>query len=183
MSEVADEETTNFLVPGKRISGWLFVLSIWGILLWLLNLLKLATPTGDKVVWSSLLSIGLIGGEYQTTNPDFRPFSDGIFIILCVIVNILAIRGISLNVDGGIKGWLMNIKSDFWPALVDFSGGIRKTVSLWCILIGISFYVTWGVLNGGWVDPGVYAVAAPFVAFGWAFGKLADAEASTATEN
>ena len=183
MSEVADEETTNFLVPGKRISGWLFVLSIWGILLWLLNLLKLATPTGDKVVWSSLLSIGLIGGEYQTTNPDFRPFSDGIFIILCVVVNVLAIRGISTNVDGGIKGWFMNIKSDFWPGLVDFSGGIRKTVSLWCILIGISFYVAWGVMNSGWVDPGVYAVAAPFVAFGWAFGKLADAEASITTEN
>ena len=77
----------------------------------------------------------------------------------------------------------MNIKSDFWPALVDFSGGVRKTVSLWCILLGISFYVTWGVLNSGWVDPGVYAVAAPFVAFGWAFGKLADAENSTTSEN
>ena len=103
MSEVADEGTTGFLVPSKRISGWLFVLSIWGILLWFLNLLKMATPTGDKVVWSSLLSIGLIGGDYQTTNPDFRLYSDGIFIILCVIVNLLAIRGISSNVDGGIK--------------------------------------------------------------------------------
>ena len=75
------------------------------------------------------------------------------FYYSCVVVNILAIRGISSNVDGGIKGWFMNIKSDFWPALVDFSGGVRKTVSLWCILLGISFYVTWGVLNSGWVDP------------------------------
>jgi len=185
MSEVADEGTTGFLVPSKRISGWLFILSIWGILLWFLNLLKMATPTGDKVVWSSLLSIGLIGGDYQTTNPDFRLYSDGIFIILCVIVNLLAIRGISSNVDGGIKGWLMNIRSDFWPALVDISnpGGVRKTVSLWCILIGVSFYVTWGILNSGWVDAGVYAVAAPFVVFGWAFGKLADAQALEVNES
>ena len=40
-----------------------------------------------------------------------------------------------------------------------------------------------GYFECGWVDPGVYAVAAPFVAFGWAFGKLADAEASEANEN
>ena len=50
-------------------------------------------------------------------------------------------------------------------------------------LIGVSFYVTWGILNSGWVDAGVYAVAAPFVVFGWAFGKLADAQALEVNES
>lgn len=180
MSAAADEETTGVLIPSARISGWLFILSSWGILLWLLNILHMATPTGDKVVWGSILSIGLLGGEYISSNPGFRPFSDGIFIILCLIGNILGIRGIMSNVEGGIKGWFMNLIDTFWPSLIDYStsGGLRKTVSVWCIVIGIIFYAVTGILYSGWVDPGVYSVTAPFIIFGWAFGKLADAQSN-----
>ncbi|MBJ23389.1 MAG: hypothetical protein CMB64_01845 [Euryarchaeota archaeon] len=175
MSEAADEGMANFLVPSERISGWLFILSFWGVLLWILNILQMATPTGDKVVWASILSIGLVGGDYLTTNTDFRLYSDGIFIILCASANLLSIRGIMANVDGGMTGWLMNVRDNFWPALVEFAN-LRKLISVWLIIIGILFYVITGVLYGGWVDPGVYSVAAPCVIFGWAFGKLADVQ-------
>ena len=184
MSDAADEGRASMLVPSSRFSGWLFLISCLGILLWLLNILQMATPTGDKVVWASILSIGLIGGDYMSSNSDFRIFSDGIFIILCLFVNILAFRGIMANVDGGIKGWLINIKDDFWPSLVDAKhSGIRKTVSRWSMLIGIVFYFGFGLLESAWVDPGVYSVSAPFVVFGWAFGKLADAQFEESNEN
>jgi len=185
MSEAEGGEPAGFLIPSARISGWLFILSSWSILLWLLNILQMATPTGDKVVWGSILSIGLLEPNYLTENSAFRPFSDGIFLILCIIGTTLSVRGIMSNVDGGIKGWLMGIKDTFWPSLVDIktSGGLRKTVSVWFILIGIVFYFATGILHSGWVDPGVYSVAAPFVIFGWAFGKLADAQSDEFTEN
>lgn len=185
MSDAAEEETTGFLIPSARISGWLFILSSWGILLWLLNLLQMATPTGDKVVWSSILSIGLVGGDYISSNPEFRPYSDGLFIILCLFANILAVRGIMSNVEDGIKGWFINLKNYFWPSIVDVStsGGIRKTVSVWFIIIGMVFYAVTGILYCGWVDPGVYSVAAPFIVFGWAFGKLADAQSNEHSDN
>ena len=173
MSEAAVEEKGNFLVLDKRISGWLFIISSWGILLWLLNILHMATPTGDKVVWASILSIGLVGGDYITTNPDFRLYSDGIFILLCLSFNALAIRGIMSNVEGGIKGWMLSVGNNFWPAIVDFSN-VRKIISVWLIILGLAFYLVAGIFYGGWVDPGVYSVTAPCVIFGWAFGKLAD---------
>ncbi len=184
MSDTADSESMSFLIPSARVSGWLFILSIWGLALWFLNILHLATPTGDKVVWGSILSIGLVGGNYISSNPDFRPFSDGIFLIICLIGAFLSSRGIMSNVEGGIKGWLMEIKTTFWPALVDLStvGGLKKTISVWLMSIGIGFYVVTGIMHSGWVDPGVYSVAAPFIAFGWALGKLADAQATEFTE-
>ena len=84
------------------------------------------------------------------------------------------------NVEGGIKGWFMNLIDTFWPSLIDYStsGGISKTVSVWCIVIGIIFYTVEGILYSGWVDPGVYSVTAPFIIFGWAFGKLADEQSN-----
>ena len=143
MSDAAEGESSNFLVPSARISGWLFILSIWGLALWLLNVLHMATPTGDKVVWGSILSIGLVGGNYISSNPDFRPFSDGIFLIICLLGTFLSSRGLMFNVEGGLKGWLIDIKNNFWPALVDvtINGGWKKTISVWMMLVGILFYV------------------------------------------
>lgn len=177
MSDATEEDKTSFLVPSERVSSWLFLLSLWGILLWILNLLQMATPTGDKVVWASILSIGVIGGDYLTSNPDFRIFSDGIFIILCVSVSLFSVRGIIAGVDKGIVGWLLKMRDNFWPAIVEFEN-IRKFVSVWLILIGILFYFFTGLMYNGWVDPGVYSIAAPCVIFGWAFGKLAENELS-----
>ena len=64
-----------------------------------------------------------------------------IFFILCLIGGILSARGIMSNVDGGMKGWFMGIKDNFWPALVDVStnGGLRKTISVWFMVIGLIF--------------------------------------------
>jgi len=185
MSEAEDGEPAGFLILSARLSGWLFILSSWGILLWLLNILQMATPTGDKVVWGSILSIGLLEPNYLSDNPAFRPFSDGIFLVILIIGTTLSVRGILSNVEGGMKGWFMGIKDVFWPSLVDVStsGGLRKTVSVWFILIGLVFYFTTGILHSGWVDPGVYSVAAPCIIFGWAFGKLADAQSEEFTEN
>lgn len=173
MSEAAEEDRTNFLVPNESVSSWLFLISLWGILLWLLNILQMATPTGDKVVWASILSIGIIGGDYLTSNPDFRIFSDGLFIILCLSTTALSVRGITIGVEKGIIGWLNNMKDNFWPAMVEFEN-LRKLVSVWLIIVGILFYFITGIMYSGWVDPGVYSIAAPCVIFGWAYGRLAD---------
>lgn len=185
MSEAADGDSTSFLVPSARFSGWLFILSCWGILLWLLNILQMATPTGDKVVWGSILTIGILEPNYLTDNTAFRPFSDGIFIIICLIGSFLSVRGIISNVEGGMKGWFMGVKDNFWPALVDVStdGGLRKTISVWFMVLGLIFYIVTGFLYSGWVDPGVYSVAAPCIVFGWAFGKLADAQSEVSSDN
>ena len=185
MSDTADNKLSSLLKPSARISGWLFILSMWGLALWLLNILHMATPTGDKVVWGSILSIGLVGGDYISSNPDFRPFSDGIFLIICLIGTFLGSNGLMSNVEGGIKGWLMGIKETFWPSLVDTTtvGGLRKTISVWLMLIGIGFYVVTGIMHQGWVDPGVYSVTAPFIVSGWALGKLADAQSVEFTED
>ena len=184
MSDIADNKLSSLLRPSVRISGWLFILSIWGLALWLLNILHIATPTGDKVVWGSILSLGLVGGDYISSNPDLRPFSDGIFLIICLIGMFLSSNGLMSNVEGGIKGWLIGAKETFWPALVDptIEGGWKKTISVWLMLIGFCFYVITGIMHQGWVDPGVYSVTAPFIVSGWALGKLVDAQLTEVTE-
>ena len=55
------------------------------------------------------------------------------------------------NVEGGIKGWLMGIKETFWPSLVDITieGGLKKTISVWLMLIGFGFYVITGIMHQG----------------------------------
>lgn len=168
---------SSLLNPSERMSGWLFMLGSWGLMLGLLNIMQLATPTGDKVVWSSILSLGLVGGEYINDNPDYRLYSDTAFLMLCAVGTGLGLRGILSSVDGGIIGWLYSVRDAFWPSLIDpdSDGGWNSTLSAWLLLIGICFYFYMGILHTGWVDPGVYSVSAPFVAFGMALKLLATA--------
>ena len=42
----------------------------------------------------------------------------------------------------------------------------KLIISLLSILVGIIFYVAWGITYGVWADVGIYAVTAIFLAFG-----------------
>ena len=181
-SNAAKANPLSFLLdPNPAFSGWLFSLGLWGLLLGILNVLHIATPTGDKIVWASILSIGIVGGEYLSNNPDFRLYSDTGFLALSAMVTGLGLRGILAGVEGGIVGWLEGVRDAFWPSLVDVDseGGWNSTLSAWFLVIGLGFYLIMGLLRSGWMDPGVYSVAAPFIAFGIALRLLTKA---TATE-
>jgi len=36
------------------------------------------------------------------------------------------------------------------------------------MMVGLMFYLSWGILYTGWVDPGVYSVFAALFTFGFA---------------
>ncbi len=42
----------------------------------------------------------------------------------------------------------------------------KLIISLLSILVGIIFYISWGITYGVWADAGIYAVTVVFLAFG-----------------
>jgi hypothetical protein len=69
-----------------------------------------------------------------------------------------------------------------WTSLVSGNekGGTTMTAAAWCLFLGFAFYIYWAIVHWAWVDIGVYAVAVPFIGFGFGLRYLALVEDSNA---
>ncbi len=167
---MSDDETGQAMdgnVPAYASA--LVFLGIWGLVLAGLNMFSMAHPT-YHVSWGGLLT-------FETTNAAFGEAKDGfhfeilgdtIFIAACVGLIALGTRVVNErnNVADWAKGLLIN---DTWPALNDPSlGGGQRTMAAWCLLLGLAFYLYFGILHQGWIDVGVYSVTIALMASGFA---------------
>ena len=89
------------------------------------------------------------------------------FILICALMIALGARMINERSD--IATWVRGlIINDTWPALNDptLAGG-QRTASAWCLLLGLAFYLYFGIVNQGWIDVGVYSVTIALMAAGF----------------
>ena len=162
--------------PSSSTARWFVGLGAWGLLLALLNLLGMAHPT-QRISWAGVLSMGRLNEAFEAhaTAPAFVA-SDAVFIALCGGLVALGFRSIA-NEDGSVAGFFRSlVDNSTWRALGSASDGLSHTVGAWCLLIGLVFYVARGIMHTNWFDPGVYAVSAVLVAFGFALRALAMSE-------
>ena len=173
--EVEGGLINSILNPGRTISIWFFALGAWILLVGILNVLVMAHPTG-KISWISFLSLGTFGQilDTETSNQGFSVLSDGAFLTMGLVLIGLGAKGINTHFEGGMGAWLKNLfLNDYWLAMMNAEeGGWRKTFSSWLLAIGIIFYFYWGIAHTGWIDPGVYSVAAALIGFGIALSIM-----------
>ena len=159
--------------PSSATARWFVGLGVWGLLLAVLNLMGIAHP-GYRISWAGVLSMGRLNAAFEAhaTAPAFVA-SDIVFIALCGGLVALGFRTIA-NEEGSAAGFFRSlVDNSTWRALGSAEGGISHTVGAWCLLVGLLFYVVRGIMHTNWFDPGVYAVSAVLVAFGFALRALA----------
>ena len=163
--------------PSPTPARWFVGLGAWGLLLAVLNLMGMAHPT-QRISWAGVLSMGRTSGAFEAkaTAPAFVA-SDAVFILLCGVVLALGLRSIAEE-EGGLPGFFRSmISNDTWKALSSTKNGAALTLGAWSLLMGFLFYAVWGIRYMTWFDPGVYAVSAVFIAFGFALRYLSMADA------
>ncbi len=162
--------------PSSATARWFVGLGVWGLLLALLNLMGMAHK-GYRISWAGVLSMGRLNEAFEAhaTAPAFVA-SDLVFIALCGGLVALGFRTIA-NEEGGAAAFFRSlVDNTTWRALGSNQGGMSHTVGAWCLLIGLVFYVARGIMHTNWFDPGVYAVSAVLVAFGFGLRALAMSE-------
>lgn len=162
--------------PSSTTARWFVGLGAWGLLLALLNLMGLAHK-GYRISWAGVLSMGRLNEAFEAhaTAPAFVA-SDAVFIVICGGLVAIGLRTIS-NEDGSVAGFLRSlVDNSTWRALGSAENGLSHTVGAWCLLGGLLFYVARGIMHTNWFDPGVYAVSAVLVAFGFGLRALAMSE-------
>lgn len=169
--------------PNATFAAWILVIGAWALVMTILNLVwGLAAKGEQKVVWGSLLSMGLLFEDPYTPEMGFRVFSDGLFGVLAIVLLGWGAYAVNNTWDGGLKGWLTSlVASPLWPALVsaETDGGWRRTLAAWCLVTGLAFYLIWNAVWWRWTDPGVYAVTISLLAFGVALNWVQQAEAAS----
>ena len=164
------------LEPSATSARWFVGLGAWGLLLAVLNILHLAHPT-QRISWAGVLTMGELNKAFepQETASAFVA-SDAVFMALCGGALFLGLRSIAKE-DGGVEQFLKSLLSNrTWKALSSTKDGATMTMAAWSLLVGLLFYLVWGLRYSGWFDPGVYSVSAILVAFGFGlrFYSLAD---------
>jgi len=165
------------VAPSSVTARWFVGLGVWGLVLALLNLMGMAHP-GYRISWAGVLSMGRLNEAFEAhaTAPAFVA-SDLVFIALCGGMVALGFRTIASE-EGSVAGFFRSlVDNSTWRALGSAEGGLAHTVGAWCLVAGLLFYVIRGAMHTNWFDPGVYAVSAVLVAFGFALRALALSEA------
>jgi len=173
--EPSTKDVPNSLLnPPRALAGWMTGLGLWGLTLGILNIMGMAYPGEMKVSWAGFLTVGILG-EGVVYNTDFHTVSDTVFLLGCGFITGVGIKALN-ETEGGVDGWFKSLViNDKWTALVSFEeGGWEKTMGAWCMLIGLAFYIGWGIMHTAWVDPGVYSVFAALFIFGYALSGMPD---------
>ena len=171
------------LVRTPAVGNWLLAFGVWGTLVGVLNLFGAAYRVADglRLAWPSVLSMGYIDGgsssEFFWLTNQGPSLGDVAFLGLTIAMLVTGFMVIQRSMEGGIVAWLNAVFSpNFWKALVNPDhGGWSLTQSAWSILIGVIFYLFWGISYRNWVDVGVYSVSIAFVAYGFAMRMVANA--------
>lgn len=165
----------------RTLSALGFGLGAWALLLGVINILCGAHGTPEnklKVVWAAYLSMGTLYPDLYTTDMVFRPFSDGVFMLMAIGLTGYCGHCLHKSTEGGIIAWVKGLVTcDCWLSLVSMrEAGGRMTAAMWCIVLGEVFYLYHGIVHWNWVDVGVYSVTAALLGFGFALLFAAQAE-------
>jgi hypothetical protein len=158
-----------------------FGLGVWALVLGVINLVCGAYGSPEnkfKVVWAAYLSMGSLYPDLYTADMVFRPYSDTIFLLLGATLTGVCAKCIHDQTEGGFGAWLKCVLlGDHWLSLMSTkeSGG-TMTAAMWCIVLGMGFYIYRGIVHWNWVDVGVYSVTASLLGFGFALMFAAGAE-------
>ena len=167
MSDEDTGETMTGNVPAYA-SGLVF-LGAWGLVLATLNMLSLAHPT-YRISWGGLLTLEATNAAFGEAKDGFyfEPLGDAVFIAICAVM--IYIGGTTINSRTELADWVKGLfVNDTWPALNDPSlAGGQRTLAAWCLLLGLGFYLYFGIAHHGWIDVGVYSVAIALMASGFA---------------
>ena len=175
MSDDVDGQTMTGNVP-VYASAMVFI-GVWGLVLAGLNMFNMAHPT-YHISWGGLLTFEAANGAFYVPENDgfhFEVLGDTIFIIACAGLIGFGSKmiGVHRKLGDWIKGLLIN---DTWPALNDPSlAGGQRTSSAWCLLLGLAFYLCFGIAHQGWIDVGVYSVSIALIASGFALNHASRA--------
>ena len=155
--------------PSRCTANWFIGLSMWGILLAVLNILGFAHPS-YHYSWSGLFSFEMTNLAYEAKSDSVQIVaSDAVFIAFCSMLMFFGLNSYAKTEDGVagfFKGLFVN---DTWTALASIEeSGIQRTLAAWSTLFGFAFYAYFGINHMGWMDPGVYAVSIALIAFGFA---------------
>jgi hypothetical protein len=166
---------------GRSLASLAFALGLWATVLGLLNIMFGIGGTAEnklKVVWAAYLSVGQLYPDLFTSDMVFRPYSDSVFMLLAIGLMAWGGRHLHNSTDGGITAWIRNVATcDSWLSLMSTrEAGEKMTAAMWCIVIGLVFYVYQSIVHWNWVDVGVYSVTAALLGFGVALMFAAKAE-------
>ena len=167
MSDDASGQVMDGNVP-VYASAMVF-LGVWGLVLATLNMFSMAHPT-YHVSWGGLLTFEATNAAFGEAKDGFHfeVLGDTIFIAACL--GLIAFGARTVNQNGSMADWVKGLLiNDTWPALNDPSlGGGQRTMAAWCLLLGLAFYLYFGISHSGWVDVGVYSVFIALMASGFA---------------
>ena len=167
MSDDASGQVMDGNVP-VYASAMVF-LGVWGLVLVALNMFSMAHPT-YHVSWGGLLTFEATNAAFGDAKDGFHfeVLGDTIFIAACL--GLIAFGARTVNQNGSMADWVKGLLiNDTWPALNDPSlGGGQRTMAAWCLLLGLAFYLYFGISHSGWIDVGVYSVFIALMASGFA---------------
>ena len=171
-SELGDKQSgiiSMITDPSRSTANWFIGLSMWGILLAVLNILGFVHPS-YHYSWAGLFSFEMTNLAYEAKS-DTAQFvaSDAVFIAFCSLLMSFGFKAYAKTEDGVAGFFTGLVVNDTWPALASIEeGGIQRTLAAWSTLFGFAFYIYFGINSMGWMDPGVYAVSIALIAFGLA---------------
>ena len=178
---VAEPMTADNGHEGRTLASLAFALGLWATVLGLLNIMFGIGGTAEnklKVVWAAYLSVGQLYPHLYVDDMVFRPASDSVFMILSIGLMAWGGRCLHNSTEGGIGSWIQGIFTcDAWLSLMSTKeAGGKMTIAMWCIVLGLGFYIYQSVAHWNWVDVGVYSVTASLLGFGVALMFAAKAE-------
>ena len=163
--------------PSETLATWYLGIGLWGLFLAIMNMIGLVHPE-SRISWGNLLTFEMLGSSAFGTKADapFFVFGDLIFIAMCAGLIYLGLK--ALTGDQPIGDWFKELtQSETWKDLGGREdGNTNAVIGTWAIVLGFGFYLVWGLLFMGWVDPGVYAVSIVGIGAGMALRNLAGAE-------
>ncbi len=165
MSDDAPGQTSAANAP--VYASVMVCVGFWGLALAFLNMFGMIHPT-YHVSWGGLLTFEATNAAFGEAKDGFHfePLGDTVFMAGCIGLIALGIN--QINQRKPIEEWFSGlIINDTWTALNDTSvAGGQRTMSAWCLLLGLAFYLYFGIAHQGWIDVGVYSVTIALMAAG-----------------
>ena len=166
---------------GRSLASLAFALGLWATVLGLLNITHGISGSAEhprKLVWAAYLSVGQLYPDYDVADMVYRPFSDTVFMALSIGLMAWGGRKLHNSTEGGITSWIRNVATcDSWLSLMSTrEAGGKMTAAMWCIVLGLVWYLYRSIVHWNWVDVGVYSVTASLLGFGVALMFAAKAE-------
>ena len=174
MSDDATAQSTSGKVP--VYASVMVCVGLWGLVLAALNMFGMIHPT-YHVSWGGLLTFEATNAAFGEAKDGFHfeVLGDTIFMAGCAALIALGSR--TINQQQPVADWFRGLViNDTWTALNDTSvAGGQRTMAAWCLLLGLAFYLYFGIAHKGWIDVGVYSVTIALMAAGVALNHASRA--------